>query len=218
MTKKAGPWYDPEPESALKKIALQSGIVTPSQVGLELEKKKGNEKTALEMKQPPLMQTPTKLAKDSPESLPGTPGQGRPKNSKDSQKRKTKVFKPQTGAKLLFWANDAQEKINAAMNPVLLDFYNKKNLRSLSNDENKELDLIKTKILFSLKPFDNLTQEEIINAFHSIDNDNTQQLVSSYQTWIQDLKMALNKDLTVDDYKQAKASFYSTVYSDSITE
>ena len=45
MVGKAGPYHDPQPENAFKKISLQSGVVTPSEVGLELEEiKKEGEK------------------------------------------------------------------------------------------------------------------------------------------------------------------------------
>ncbi|MFN9956433.1 MAG: hypothetical protein ACK55I_25325, partial [bacterium] len=114
MIRKAGPWHDPTPENALKKIALQTGIVAPSEVGLTLEKKKGGEKPALEMKISD--KSSTKLAKDSSESLPKEAGEGRPKNAKDSKPRKPKTFSPQTGAKMMFWANDAQEKISKIIN------------------------------------------------------------------------------------------------------
>jgi hypothetical protein len=213
MVNKAGPWYDPVPENSLKKIALQTGVVTPSQVGLELDKKKSGEKSALDMKQPSVPAPSTKLAKDSPESLPGVPGQGRPKNSKDSEKRKTKVFKPQTGAKLLLWASDAQDKISQIVNPVLLEFYNKKNLRSLSNEETRELDLIKTKILFTLDPFSEINENNTMQILANLDKFNKHDTASAYSVWLKELKSDLNKDLTVDEQKQAKASFYSMVYS-----
>jgi hypothetical protein len=213
MVNKAGPWYDPVPENSLKKIALQTGVVAPSQVGLELDKKKGGEKSALDMKQPSVPVPSTKLAKDSPESLPGVPGQGRPKNSKDSEQRKTKVFKPQTGAKLLLWASDAQDKISQIVNPILLEFYNKKNLRSLSNEETKELDLIKTKILFTLDPLSVVNENDTIQTLANLDKFNKHDKVSAYSIWLKELKSDLNKDLTVDEQKQAKASFYSMVYS-----
>ena len=213
MVNKAGPWYDPVPENSLKKIALQTGVVAPSQVGLELDKKKGGEKSALDMKQPSVPVPSTKLAKDSPESLPGVPGQGRPKNSKDSEKRKTKVFKPQTGAKLLLWASDAQDKISQIVNPILLEFYNKKNLRSLSNEETKELDLIKTKILFTLDPLSVVNENDTVQTLANLDKFNKHDKVSAYSIWLKELKSDLNKDLTVDEQKQAKASFYSMVYS-----
>ena len=213
MVNKAGPWYDPVPENSLKKIALQTGVVAPSQVGLELDKKKGGEKSALDMKQPSVPVPSTKLAKDSPESLPGVPGQGRPKNSKDSEKRKTKVFKPHTGAKLLLWASDAQDKISQIVNPILLEFYNKKNLRSLSNEETKELDLIKTKILFTLDPLSVVNENDTVQTLANLDKFNKHDKVSAYSIWLKELKSDLNKDLTVDEQKQAKASFYSMVYS-----
>ena len=61
MVKKTSPWHDPQPENSLKKIALQSGIASPSEVGLQLDPKKEGEKTHLELRQT----KPTKLAKDS---------------------------------------------------------------------------------------------------------------------------------------------------------
>jgi hypothetical protein len=213
MVKKAGPWFDPQVENALKKIALQGGSVAPSQVGLELEKKKSGEKTALEMKQPPASTPSTKLAKDSPESLPGLPGQGRPKTSKDTEKRKTKVFKPQTGAKLLLWASEAQDKISQIINPIMLEFYNKKNLRSLSSDETKEVDLIKTKILFTLDPLSTIVSDKIIDILGNLSQFDKNETILAYSVWLKELKADLNKDLSVDEHKQAKASFYSMVYS-----
>jgi hypothetical protein len=213
MVKKAGPWFDPQVENALKKIALQGGSVAPSQVGLELEKKKSGEKTALELKQPPASAPSTKLAKDSPESLPGSPGQGRPKNSKDTEQRKTKVFKPQTGAKLLLWASEAQDKISQIINPILLEFYNKKNLRSLSSEETREIDLIKTKILFTLDPLSTIASDKIIDILGNLSQFDKNETIIAYSVWIKELKADLNKDLSVDEHKQAKASFYSMVYS-----
>ena len=217
MIDKAGPWYDPTIDNSLKKIALQTGVATPSQVGLELEKKKSNEKSALEMRQPSSPSPSTKLANDSPESLPGVPGQGRPKNSKDSNTRKTKVFRPQTGAKLLLWASEAQDKISQIVNPILLDFYNKKNLRSLSNEEIKELDSIKTKLLFTLEPLANINAEQIIDIFNNINEFDNNESILAYSVWLKELKADMNKELTVDEQKQAKASFYSMVYS-SLTQ
>ena len=46
----------------------------------------------------------------------------------------------------MFWANEAQDKISKIINPILLEFYNKKNLRSLSNEEVLELDTIRQQI------------------------------------------------------------------------
>jgi hypothetical protein len=216
MVPKAGPWNDPQVENALKKIALQTGIVTPSQVGLELDKKKSGEKTALEQKTPKAGPS-TKLANDSPESLPGIPGQGRPKLSKDSSTRQNKKFSPQTGASLMLWANEAQEKINEIINPILLDFYAKKNLRSLSKAESKEMDIVKTKVFFSIQPHCTIDDSIINKVFANIQSENHTTVVSAYNNWLKPIKTQINRDLTVEEIKQLKSSFYSMVYN-SLTE
>ncbi len=209
MVKKSGPWHDPQIENALKKIALQSGAATPSQVGLSLDKKKNGEKTVLELRQSMMTKPPTGLAKDSPESLPGQPEQGRPKNSKDTQQRKEKTFKPRTGASLAIWATNAQEKIAEIINPIMLEFYDKKNVRSLSNEQTLELEQIKTKVLFDLKPFSQIDHESIK---HSLHNSNNNKEYANYQIYIKQISNDLNRSLTIDEQKQAKASFYSMVY------
>jgi hypothetical protein len=204
MVAKSGPWFDPQFENSLKKIALQTGIVTPSQVGLELDKKKSTEKSALELKVPSI---PGGGAPIPTKNSTGIPGEGRPKLSKDSEKRKTKTFSPRTGAKLSLWANAAQDKISEIINPIILEFFNKKNLRSLSNTECEKLEDIKTSILFSLSPYDNINNESISSI--NINNNS----VNTYYNWLKLLKSDLGRDLTVEEHKQAKASFYSMVYT-----
>ena len=213
MVNKAGPWFDPQIENSLKKIALQNGSVAPSQVGLELDKKKSGEKSALEMKVP--SQPPGGAGQPLPSTPKGVPQQGRPKLSKDQEKRKTKEFTPQTGASLEIWANNAQDQISDVLNPVFLDFYAKKNWRSLSSTEIKEADLVKTKILFSFNPFAVVDNEKILNAFNNVTKNEKDfnNVISGYNIWLKNIKNDLNKDLSVEEQKQAKASFYSMVYS-----
>lgn len=216
MIDKAGPWHDPQPENALKKIALQLGIVTPSEIGLELNSKKDGEQNGLELKQQLQPSKPTPLASDSPESLPGEPQQGRPKNSKDTAPRKQKQFAPQTGASLMIWASKAQDKINDIINPILLEFYNKKNVRSLTASEYKEFDEVKAKVLFSLEPFCKIDQGLIFSALDSINNDYNLKLYSLYRHYIKTIASQLGDELLIEDYKQAKASFYFMVYEKAL--
>lgn len=211
MVQKSGPWYDPQFENSLRKIALQLGIATPSQVGLELDPKKSGEKTALEMK---MALTPPKLAPSSPnpdsDSLPKEAGDGRPKLSKDSQKRKDRKFSPRTGASLRLWATAAQDEIGSIINPILLEFFNKKNLRSLSNIENKQLEDLKTNILFRLDPYASINEAEIVKQIgEQIDGG----LINNYYNWLKLISIDINRELTVDEVKQAKASFYDMVYN-----
>ncbi len=208
MVKKAGPWHDPQLDNSLKKIALQSGVVSPSQVGLTLDKKKNGEKSAMELKN-----EATKNKVPTSDNLGGVPGQGRPKLSKDQTQRQTKKFSPQTGASLLIWSLDAQEKISNIINPILLEFYNKKNLRSLSKDQTEEAESVKTKIFMNLQPFQEITSDFILNNFNSIDNQNNNKIIAEYTKWLNCIKYDLNKELTFEEIKQAKASFYSSVYT-----
>jgi len=203
MVPKAGPWYDPQTEESLKKIALQSGIATPSQVDLELKPKKKGEQTALDMKSANI---PTN-------DLSGQPGQGRPKNKKDSEKRKTKQFSPRTGASLQLWALDTQEKIAHILNPLLLEFYQKKNMRSLSSTEYSEAENTKTKILFSIEPLVAINEDLLIAKLNTINIIDISNKLAEYQKWNTDASKDLKKQLTAEDQKHMKAYFYSLVYS-----
>jgi hypothetical protein len=210
MVKKSGPWFDPQFENSLKKIALQTGVVAPSQVGLELDKKKGGEKPALEMKTPGVPVGGNGSPKTSP--LPKQSGEGRPKLSKDTEKRKTKKFSPQTGAKLSMWASGAQDKISEIINPIILEFFQKKNLRSLSHLESQKLEDIKTNILLSISPFSSIGEDSITGHLASAQDNSTN--LNQYYMWLKALQSDLGRELSVDETKQAKASFYSMVYNE----
>lgn len=212
MVKKASPWHDPQFENSLKKTLLQLGMVTPSELDIELSDKKQGEKTPMEMKMEQSAK-PTKLANDpSSESLPGEPGEGRPKLSKDKQKRKTKDFAPQTGAKLLLWANETQDKISETINPIILEYFNKKNLRSLSKEQNTMLDQVKTSALFNSQPFCKIDKNYIDGILENVNKPND--IVYKYYEWFKVLQSEMDRDLTVDETKYAKSSFYASVFAD----
>lgn len=215
MIAKSGPWFEPQIENSLKKIALQTGIASPSQVGLELERKKPGEKTSLEMRSSTSPKN-NNLSSAPPESPnPGQPQQGRPKNSKDIAPRKTKQFSPQTGASIQLWAIAAQDTIAEILNPVLLDFYNKKNMRSLSSLEYLEAENTKTKILFSLEPLSNITENIILSKLNDINNIVIANIYHQYSSWSKEVSANLDKQLTAEEQKYNKAYFYSLVYNSS---
>ena len=217
MVAKSGPWFEPQVENSLKKIALQTGVATPSQVGLELERKKPGEKTSLEMRSalnPKINQPSSAPLTENLGS--GQPQQGRPKNSKDSSPRKTKQFSPQTGASVQLWAIAAQDSIAEILNPILLDFYNKKNMRSLSSVEYDEAENTKTKILFSLEPLSNITQDTILGKLNDINNNIVNTIYHEYSSWSKQVSVNLDKHLTAEEQKYNKAYFYSLVYSSNI--
>lgn len=216
MVEKAGPFYDGGTfENSMKKMAMQLGLATPSQVGLELQPKKRGEMNAVEVKSAfAIPKLPTGIGPQSSEpNLKGEPQQGRPKNSKDTKKRKTKEFAPQTGASLYLWAIDAQDKIADILNPQFLEFYNKKNMRSLSKTEYDEAEVTKTKIFLSLDPLDSITEEIVLaklNTINSIDNNIK---VSKYNQLIKAISNDINRSPTAEELKYTKAYFYQTVYA-----
>jgi hypothetical protein len=215
MVEKAGPFYDGGTyENSMKKMAMQLGLATPSQVGLELEPKKKGEMNAVEVKSAfAIPKSPVDIgAPSSGPNLKGQPQQGRPKNSKDSKKRKTKDFAPQTGASLYLWAIEAQDKISDILNPQFLEFYNKKNMRSLSKTEYDEAEATKTKIFLSLDPLATITEEVVLaklNTINSIDNNITS---IKYNQLLKAISNDINRTPTAEESKYTKAYFYQTVY------
>lgn len=197
---KSGPYYNPEFDKDIKKISLQTGIATPGQVGVDLDKKKSGEKNLLELR------GETMVPKISPQSNSpvGVSGQGRPKNSKDTKERKTKTFSPQTGASEL-WALGAQDKISEILNPFLLDFYNKKNMRSLSQTEYEEAEVTKAKILFTLNPFEEITEDLLLNKLSNINAKSTLIKYNEFDIYVKNTQSVLNRPLTTEEFKHIKA-------------
>lgn len=204
MIKKAGPWHDPQFDNALRKIALQIGLAAPSQVGLELGKKKNGEKTSVEMK---MANNPPKPNVPSEQTPPGQPGEGRPKNSNDTTPRKQRDFKPQTGASLQLWAMEAQEKISELLNPYLLDFYAKKNMRSLSSEEYEEAENIRTKVFFSLEPFEAINEESVLSKLNTINSIEIKKLHNNYLNFVKSMNAELSRNMTTEELKHTKAYF-----------
>ena len=214
MVPKSGPYYNPQLEDNLKKIALQTGIVSPSQVGLILDKKKAGEKTVLDLKTP---SAPPGGGSLPSSKTPGQPQQGRPKNSTDTEKRKTKKFAPQTGATLQIWGLEAQDKIADILNPHLLAFYNKKNMRSLSSIEYNEAENIKTKIFLSLDPLSRITEDVVLSKLNTVDSIDNNLMLTNYSKLYKTLSHELNRQLTTDELKYTRAYFYQLVYSSEET-
>ncbi len=196
---KSGPYHVGDKEYNLKKVALQGGMITPSQSGLDLPEKKSGELTNqdIQVKQ---IQQKNKEQKDKP--VKGIPG--RPKNTKDTQKRKTPVFKPKSKAAVVAWANIAQEKIAEIITPVILKSFAKKNVRSLTNEQNQTLEKIKFAILCNLEYGDPLT-EESLSAIASNDLNMNHSVVSIKN----ELSGVLNRDLTIGEVRDIQSAYYA---------
>jgi hypothetical protein len=214
MVQKAGPFYDANFENSLKKIALQLGIATPSEVGLELETKRKGEMNLLQLKQKFAPQTQKiSPSQSNPDSLTGQPQQGRPINSKDSKQRKERNFSPRTGASLNIWTINTQEKISDILNPYLLDFYNKKNMRSLSSTEYNEAEITKTKIFFATEPLIDVTEELVLSKLNTINSIDISDTYSLYKHFSKNISSEINRPLTSEENKFTKSYVYQLVYS-----
>jgi hypothetical protein len=199
---KAGPYFDAQFGYTLKKIALQQGLLTPEQMGMT------NDTPVFDMiiegkstKKAVVKQNPGTDKKTSE-----TPLQGRPKNSKDSTKRKTKEFRPSVKGSAAVWAFEAQNKIADILNPLFLhNIAQKKNMRQLTNQEVKNLDIIKFGVLFNLEPYSKISNEVVLSNLGKSHNHN---LYNQYQKTISTITSELNRTLTFDEQKQVQVLFY----------
>lgn len=166
---KAGPFFTPEKAHEYMKIALQRGYVNPSDVGLEVDT---SEPTPFDKQLKAAEKA--KAASGVGAKNKGVSGQGRPKNSKDSSKRKTKTFKSRTGASYEervdrfstfmtknIWARESQRDIAEIVNPIMLKYYSKASLRELSEAESASLEKVRFAVLANLTPYENITEERI---------------------------------------------------------
>jgi hypothetical protein len=214
MVKKAGPFADANFENTMKKMALQLGLATPSQIGLDLEEKKEGEMNSVEIKSK--FNTPKNSNQEStnnPDALVGQPQQGRPRNSKDSQQRKDRTFSPRTGAALNIWTINAQEKISDILNPHFLDFYTKKNMRSLSHEEYEEAEVTKTKIFLSLDPLSEVTEEMVLAKLNTINSIDINNKYNTYKNFAKNIAAEINRPLTTEESKFTKSYTYQLVYT-----
>jgi hypothetical protein len=152
---KAGQFHNPQIEQDMKSALVQNGDVTPTEVGVRLKDRKRGEKSRqdkmMEQKDKEIeMRAKTKTAKKKTSKLKS----GRPKNVKETKKRKKKPNqKPRTSAELIIWATKAYQIIHDTISPALLSAYGKDNYRKLSRVEAEEAEQIKFGVLANLEPF-----------------------------------------------------------------
>jgi hypothetical protein len=61
-----------------------------------------------------------------------------------------------------------------------------------------------------------MTEETILNTFASIDSEENHQRYAGYSSWIKQIASEINDQLSVEDQKQAKSSFYYMVYNSTL--
>tara|TARA_R100001163_G_scaffold55690_1_gene43224 strand:+ start:6760 stop:8925 length:2166 start_codon:yes stop_codon:yes gene_type:complete len=201
MQEKVSPYHSVDKDFSKQKIALQTGVASPSQVGLKLDPKSPEEKSALEMRSGPKQET---IKVEEPSS-PGSPG--RPKNSNDQAPRQPRGFRPALKARTELWAKKAQAKISKIVNPIILDRFEKKNMRSLSSDEIADSEKVKFEILCSLEPNSNVDERSVAAAIKSgLENPS---IHNECGKWISEASECSDQRLAIDEIRSIRASYYT---------
>jgi len=150
---KASPFHNAQFEDQLKKSLLDRGQITPNEVELELAPRNGDKRNL----------TPMPGAGGGANNAPKNPNQkpnGRPPQSRDTGPRKSRRFAPVNKANE-FWAQSAQEKIAAILNPIILQKYGKKNMRSLTAAETENAEKLKFAAFFNLELGEEVAPEKM---------------------------------------------------------
>lgn len=201
---KISPFHQADQDFHLKKITLQTGVTSPSEVGLELEEKKDGEKSMMDMRGE---QQKEQLSFRQQDSKTGTPG--RPKNSNDTKPRQSRTFKPALKASIEIWAKEAQDTISKLLNPGILESFSKANMRSLSSEEFSQSEEMKFSILMNIEPFTDITLDSIDKTFVT---SKTIHKNNECKLWIDEASLSLGRRLSVDETRNIRASFYANYY------
>ena len=197
---KVSPYHEVDKQQNLKKIALQTGVSSPSEVGLDLLPKKEGEKSMMDLKESQM-----KSRKSTPGPEPstdvGTPG--RPKNSKDTAPRKTRQFQPKTKAAAEIWARQAMNEISDILNPVIIEGFAKSDIRSLTKYEYNQLESIKFEILCNLSVGEEINKDSIARA----SNKPLPEIHKEFDIWVQEAQQSLGK-LNIEELRNMRSSYY----------
>src|SRR6185437_4525305 len=111
---------------------------------------------------------PLQQAANGPPNTPGVVNKvkvgspGRPTGVKDGEPRKQRTPKPRTSAEFMeirTWAENAQAKLTSIFSPAYLASQGKNTLRELTDVEADDLEDLKLRVLASLTPNQEVTQE-----------------------------------------------------------
>lgn len=194
---KASPFHSPEHTKKLVEISAQRGALD----------KPYYENKNIPYKEPPVPKAGGVGNKAKPKKNP-SPSGGRPLSSKDKSKRKTKVVKPRSKAEVALWAVEAQKTIGEMLNPFILQNYNKKNLRSLTNKEVAEYEDLKLKVLASLSPCSKITQESVQSALVA-DTTYSQDFIKMVSNKVEDFASEYGEKPNLEQMKHIYAFCYS---------
>lgn len=220
---KSSPYHNPNVENDLKKIILQSGGVAPSEVGLELKKRKNGEETQHDITRKEQLEDRDHNDKREDQKIKNAPVKedkntagpgGRPSGTKDSSKRQ-RTEKPRQALSfinLFNWSNDIQDKIHELLTPYITEKFSKANLRQLNKEESQEFEDLKVGIFAKLEPFEKFNVNRIIDVLEEGYRLDPEFVL--YKTGLIQIYLDKNgKYPTVKDLRQIQSSAYASLYS-----
>lgn len=210
---KTGPYFPGDKIHEYIKIALQRGYVSPEDLDIDITTKP----TPFD-KQLKAAEKAKAAAGGGTAKKKGKAGSGRPKTSKDSGSRKARSFKVRTSAEQAdtfadfmtknIWAKETQRTISEHLNPVLLKYFNKNNLRELSDTEAIEAEKVKFTILAHLEPYSEVSKERILNMVQ--DKPALPSAFSAlHEKFVAKAYEKKNAELTIEDRRNIQCSVYS---------
>jgi hypothetical protein len=113
----------------------------------------------------------------------------------------------------MMWAREAQHTIAEILNPGVLEFYQKKNMRSLSAEEIQTAEDLKFAVLSNLEPFCEIAEECILEIASG-----QPKLAASYKKLAQKFTQAAldgkGKQPTIDEMRTIQATTYALINVD----
>ena len=200
---KASPYHNPNIRNDIAKI-----LVTKDSLGDEFY----SDELDLPKTDPPLPPAPKigggGQSGSDPAPPKSNPQGGRPLSKKDAVKRKQKVVLPKTGeGAATLWAYNIQKAIADEVTPMMLSFYEKKNVRSLTKAEFDQLEYLKLCLLTGLEPFIELSPD-IIKGLIEMNHKPSQAFISKVGDELDNFVYLNTRKPTVDEMKYIYASVY----------
>jgi hypothetical protein len=199
---KASPYHNPNVRNDVAKVLVTKDGLGDSYYHDELD---------LPKRKIPLPPKPVGggLPVDPKKSIEGNPEGGRPPGTKDATKRPIKKVKPRTNpATAVLWALNIQKAISEEVTPMMLDYYDKKNVRSLSRAEFDHLEHLKLCLLTGIEPFMELSPE-IIKELIEKNHKPSAEFLEEVNSEIHNFVYTNTRKPTVDEMKYIYASVYA---------
>lgn len=130
---------------------------------------------------------------------------GRPPGATDQTPRRRRSGDTPVLRASKIWAKAIQKDIAEVINPVILQSFGKKNMRSLNAEQTKDAEYMAVGTLFNMDPA-KCSPEDIAEASGKDFNDN---LIKSYFQSIEDIEEELARSLSADERRDLAAEIYS---------